>query len=208
MMAWSFGRRASNSSATRGRPPVMSRVLALSIGIRASTSPAFTSAPGSTERTVSTGRQVTGLGAAAAALPRLLVLALDDDRRLQVAAARVGPPVDDDALGDAGRLVGRFRHRQTIDEVLVADDAVDFRDDRPRVGIPLGDALAALHLVAFIDEHPRAEGHAVGRALGAVTIDDDELHVAAIAMLRPSESLTMLRLRISILPSKLDSSVD
>ena len=35
MIAASFGRRASNSSATRGRPPVMSRVLALSVGMRA-----------------------------------------------------------------------------------------------------------------------------------------------------------------------------
>jgi hypothetical protein len=35
----SFGVRASNSSATRGRPPVMSRVFWPSIGIRASTSP-------------------------------------------------------------------------------------------------------------------------------------------------------------------------
>src|SRR6516162_8292774 len=45
MIAASFGRRASNSSATRGRPPVMSRVLALSVGIRAMTSPGFTSSP-------------------------------------------------------------------------------------------------------------------------------------------------------------------
>jgi len=34
MTAASFGRRASNNSATRGRPPVMSRVLALSVGMR------------------------------------------------------------------------------------------------------------------------------------------------------------------------------
>ena len=54
MTAASFGRRASNSSATRGRPPVMSRVLALSVGIRAMTSPGFTLAPGSTEMIAST----------------------------------------------------------------------------------------------------------------------------------------------------------
>src|SRR5436190_2153786 len=41
MTAASFGRRASNSSATRGRPPVMSRVFALSVGMRAMTSLAF-----------------------------------------------------------------------------------------------------------------------------------------------------------------------
>ena len=40
MIAASFGLRASNNSATRGRPPVMSRVLAASRVTRARTSPA------------------------------------------------------------------------------------------------------------------------------------------------------------------------
>ena len=44
-IAGSFGRRASNRSATRGRPPVMSRVFELSCGRRASTSPTITRAP-------------------------------------------------------------------------------------------------------------------------------------------------------------------
>src|SRR4028119_1615893 len=48
MIAFSFGLRASNSSATRGRPPVMSRVRAASRGMRASTSPAPTCRPPST----------------------------------------------------------------------------------------------------------------------------------------------------------------
>ncbi|MNY00862.1 hypothetical protein D3C86_1333720 [compost metagenome] len=43
--AASFGERASNSSATRGRPPVMSRVFCDSVGIRASTSPTCTCWP-------------------------------------------------------------------------------------------------------------------------------------------------------------------
>ena len=72
-----------------------------------------------------------------------------------------------------------LRHRQAVDEVLEADDAVDFGEDRPGVGIPLGQALAALDLVAVVDEQARAEGDAVGRALGAVAVDDDDLHVAA-----------------------------
>ena len=41
----SFGERASNSSATRGKPPVISRVLEDSCGIRANTSPTPTSWP-------------------------------------------------------------------------------------------------------------------------------------------------------------------
>src|SRR5262249_55168849 len=39
---------------------------------------------------------------------------------------------------------------------------------------------AALHLVAVIDEQPRAIGHAVDGALSsAVAVEDDDLHVAA-----------------------------
>ena len=44
-MPASFGERASNSSATRGRPPVMSRVFDVSCGMRASTSPTATCWP-------------------------------------------------------------------------------------------------------------------------------------------------------------------
>ncbi len=123
-------------------------------------------------------QQVPGFGAAAAALARLGVLALHHDRRLQVVAARAGPPVDDDALGDARRLVGRFRNRETIHEILERHHTVHFRDDRTGVGIPLGEALTALHLVALVDQQPRAERNAVGRALRAVAIDDHDLHVA------------------------------
>ena len=46
-IAGSFGLRASNRSATRGRPPVMSRVLDDSCGMRAMTSPTETLAPSS-----------------------------------------------------------------------------------------------------------------------------------------------------------------
>ena len=54
-MAKSLGLRASKSSATRGSPPVMSLVLAVSRGIFASTSPAATSAPRVTARLAPTG---------------------------------------------------------------------------------------------------------------------------------------------------------
>ena len=54
-MAASFGRRASNSSATRGRPPVMSRILLPSRRILASTSPAPTGCPSRTSRRAPVG---------------------------------------------------------------------------------------------------------------------------------------------------------
>ena len=52
MTATSLGLRASKSSATRGRPPVMSLVLKLSRGIFANTSPGNTSCPFSTSTLV------------------------------------------------------------------------------------------------------------------------------------------------------------
>src|SRR5438034_332668 len=55
MTACSFGLRASNSSATRGRPPVMSLVLVVSRGIFAMMSAAKTSAPSATLRLAPTG---------------------------------------------------------------------------------------------------------------------------------------------------------
>ena len=88
-------------------------------------------------------------------------------------------PVDDDALGDAGRLVHRLGHRGAVDEILVADRAVDLGEDRTGVGIPLGDALAALDLVALVDLEPGAVLQAVHRALGPVGPDDDDRDVAA-----------------------------
>ena len=48
--AASRGLRASNSSTTRGRPPVMSLVLVVSRGIFASTAPGVTASPSSTMR--------------------------------------------------------------------------------------------------------------------------------------------------------------
>ena len=49
-MAVSLGLRASKSSATRGRPPVMSFVLLASRGTFATTSPAATDSPSATAR--------------------------------------------------------------------------------------------------------------------------------------------------------------
>ena len=79
--------RASNSSATRGRPPVMSLVLALSVGIRASTSPALTCAPVLDRQNGLDREQVAGV-AARASFDTLPSLPLTDDRRLQVRCRR------------------------------------------------------------------------------------------------------------------------
>ena len=57
MTACSFGLRASNSSATRGRPPVMSLVFVVSRGILAMMSPASTRSPSVTAMFAPTGRK-------------------------------------------------------------------------------------------------------------------------------------------------------
>ena len=76
----------------------------------------------------------------------------------QAVAALVGPPVDDDALGEARGLVGGFRDRSTVDQILEHHLAFDFGQDRTGVGIPFGDTLAALDLVAFLDPQLGAVG--------------------------------------------------
>ena len=55
-MPASFGERASNSSATRGRPPVMSRVFCDSSGMRARISPTPTCWPSRTVISAPTGK--------------------------------------------------------------------------------------------------------------------------------------------------------
>ena len=122
-------------------------------------------------------KHVAGL-AATRELEDLAVLALDDDRRTQIRPAPRRAPVDDDALGDTGGFVERFRDRLPLDQILEPDRAFDFGQNRPGVRIPLGDALAALDHVAFVDMHARAVLNAVGRTLGAVGVGDRNHHVA------------------------------
>src|SRR6202140_4200280 len=119
------------------------------------------------------GQERAGV-AAAAEFQDLAVLALDHQRRAQVLLAAGGAraPIDDHALGDAGRFVERLGQRLTFDQVLVADNAVDLGEDRPRIRVPLGDALAALDVIAFVNLQPRAVSDAVHGAFGPVGIGD------------------------------------
>ena len=106
-----FRPRASNSSATRGRPPVISRVLALSsVGIRASTSPALTSLPGSTDRTASTGSS-SGHRRRAQTSADFALLVVDRHGRTEIGASwatRASRMTT--RFGDARRLVTSAPH--------------------------------------------------------------------------------------------------
>ena len=122
----SFGLRASKSSATRGRPPVMSFVLVVSRGIFAITSPAATSSPSSTDE-VRADRQVA---------PRAIVspsVVLDRDARPQLGVLRV----DDHLRRQAGALVDLLLHGDAFDDVAELHRAADLGEDRDRVRIPL-----------------------------------------------------------------------
>ena len=107
-------------------------------------------------------------------LADLAVLGFDHDRGLQCRGTLVEAPVHDQPLGDACSLIDGFGHGGTFDEILEADCPVDLGQNRPCIGIPLGNPLAALDLVAIVDFEPGAILDPVDRAFGAVrTLDDD-----------------------------------
>src|SRR3954447_3448021 len=123
--------------------------------------------------------QITRL-AAARELRGLAVRPLDDNRGTQIllAARRAGAPIDDHALSDAGRLVERLRHGLALDQILEGNRALDLGQHRTGVRIPLGDALAALDVIALVDLHACTVLNAVHGALGAILIDHGDRHVA------------------------------
>src|SRR5262249_54567094 len=128
-------------------------------------------------------RQQIARLAAPGELENLTVLAFDDHGGTQVllAAGCTGAPVDDHALGNAGRLVQRFRHRLAFDQVLEPDRALDLGQDWPLVGLPLRNALTAPDVVALVPLQAGAILDAVNRALGAVLIEHHDRHVAGHA---------------------------
>ncbi len=123
-------------------------------------------------------QQVTGI-AATGHLDGLALGVLDDDRGLQLGAARRRAPIDDDAVGGALDLVRLLAHGRAVDQILELDLARGLGEDRTRVGVPLRQLGAALDLVTFVDVHAGAVLHLVGRQLLARLIDDDDRHGAA-----------------------------
>src|SRR6476620_12599610 len=90
----------------------------------------------------------------------------------------MGAPIDDYALGDTGRFVERFGHRLAFDQILETDSAFYFCQDRPGVGIPFGDALTALDLVALVHQQSRTVLDTMHRALGAIRVEHGNDHIA------------------------------
>ena len=134
--AASFGRRASNSSATRGRPPVMSLVLEVLRGVLAMSVPATILSP-SLHDDVRAGRNRV-VGATGFAL-----VVHDDDLRMQIFLV-----LDDDHGFLAGGLVDFLLHRHAFDDVVELHLAGLLGENRHVVRIPLHEGLALLDLAA------------------------------------------------------------
>jgi hypothetical protein len=125
MIAWSLGLRASKSSATRGRPPVMSLVLVVvSRGILAMTSPASTSGPRA--RDVRADRQQV----ARASAPAAFVVSPVSSSLIEMRGRLSGPRLDDDLARQAGDLVELLLHGDAFDDVAELHGAADLGEDR------------------------------------------------------------------------------
>ena len=149
-MPASLGERASNSSATRGRPPVMSRVFEVSCGIRASTSPTPTSCPSRTVMIEPIWNVMLTDWSEPAILISLPALVGQLHLRAQPlrlhAAAALG--IDHHQGGKPGHLVDLPRHRDAFLHVLELDAPGVLGDDGPRVRIPRREHLARLDRLA------------------------------------------------------------
>ena len=185
----------------------MSRVLEDSRGMRASTSPAFTWSPFSTDRMASTAQVVAGL-APLASWTTSPFSSRRTIRGLQLGSLGLLLPVDHDPVGDTGGLVGHLAHRRALDQVDVVGRALALGDDRLGVGVPFGQAGALLELGVFLDQHLGAVRHLVAGALAAVLVGHDEFAVPAHDTSWPSELSTTFLLRICKTPSTEASTLD
>src|SRR5262245_31477129 len=123
------------------------------------------------------GQEVAGFRAARE-LGDLALLVLDHHRGPEIGAARRCAPVDDHAVGDAGRFVAPLADRHSLDQILEVDRALDFGEHRTGIGIPLGEPVAAFDPHAVIDPEMRAVRQTVQGALGSVLVEHDNGRVA------------------------------
>src|SRR5882672_1664877 len=147
-MAGSFGLRASNRSATRGRPPVMSRVFEDSCGIRAITSPTDTFAPSSRLTNAPAGSVYTAGISVLANVTTLTLLGIQPH-----------------GAGQTGDFVHLCRNRQAVHEVLELQHTGHFGHDRMGVRVPGRNDLSTDHRIAFSRGDRRTVRNLVALAL-------------------------------------------
>src|SRR6476469_3339941 len=160
IVAGSFGRRASNNSATRGRPPVMSRLVSLTRNLGDDRTGADFLAVFNSQLCANRNHEVS----------QALLLAALDLNDLDVRVQLLFLVFDDNGLAETGELVELLGHRLTGNEVDEAQSSVDVRDDRIRVRIPGEDDMILLHFVAVLHHQRRSERYLEARANGAAAI--------------------------------------
>src|SRR5487761_2073430 len=159
----SFGARASNSSATRGRPPVMSRVLEVSCGIRARTSPTATCWPSFTVMIEpSWNVMLTGMSEPARwiSLPSAsssftcgrTPLAVDAARRFGSMTTSVDRPVTSSTCFATVTPSSTFSNFTAPAAVVVVDHHLARARDDDELALGVGDVT-----------HQRREAHRAGR---------------------------------------------
>src|SRR5260370_318305 len=162
----SLGERASNSSATRGRPPVMSRVFETSCGMRASTSPTATCWPSRTAITPPTGElMVTARAVGARALEACVagVAHVGGARDHDLAAFRVAKVAH--RRGEAHRARGLG-----LDVALhrgPRGGAADVEGPHRQLRARLADRLRGDHADRLADVDQRSAAEVAAVALGA-----------------------------------------
>ncbi len=155
--AGSLGLRASKISVTRGRPPVMSCVPDTSRGVLASSVPA--------ETVLAFGDFDVGLFRQVVEVENLAAGVFQHDLRVQVALVLHDHPAD----VAAGVLFQP--HRFAFDDVLVADLAADFGQNRDAVRVPLAEDRAGLHFLVLVDQQVGAGGDFVLLQLAALGVE-------------------------------------
>ena len=152
-MPASFGERASNSSATRGRPPVMSRVFCDSVGIRASTSPTATCCASRTTISAPIGKQIVTAcsvpGIFTSSPASLISLTCG---RTPLVAATTALGIDDDQRRQAGDLVDLLGDRHAFLDVLELHGARVLGDDRAGQRIPARELRSGPDRLAVADQ--------------------------------------------------------
>ena len=124
-------------------------------------------------------QEVTRLHAAGV-LDRLTVVVDQHDGGLEFDLLRSRAGVDHHLVGDAGRFVGFVAGRDAFDQVFELHAAGEVGDDRGRERIPVGHALAALHLVAIAVAQAAAIDRLERLADAALGVDEFDLHRAAV----------------------------
>ena len=146
MTANSFGLRASNSSATRGRPPVMSLVLVVSRGILAMTSPALDLVALGDHDVGAHRQEVAGRRPSEPGSFGVLPCSSLMEMRGRASASLDSMMT---LRGQAGDLVDLLLHGHAFDDVAELHRAGDLGEDRDGVGVPLGEQVAGLDLLAL-----------------------------------------------------------